>query len=457
MLLASCLVYGITASAPAAPADPNRLIDERFPDHPQKVRPLAQDHVEVARSPSPDRVYLYDPHILALPDGRLLAGYGYGGPGARSHLKEQGLVDDDDKPLNAAVLSSDDGGETWTLRHRYRMRHQRFFTAGDSVYALGHLNDLRIMRSRDRGETWGEPVELTRGQTWHQSATGYWKTDSHIYIVMERRVERGVKGWQVANIAPVLMRARLDADLTRRESWTFASELVFLDALNRLALNYVGIPFQPADPKTPRVLSRSPKRFMHPMGWLETNVVQVTDPDHVWYDPSGKTFHLISRANTGGVNVATLLKVVERPDGSMKTMLETAPSGEAMLFLPWPGGHLKFYVLYDPETNLYWMVGNQPTQSMTRPERMPADRWGLPNQERHRLVLHFSRNLVDWTFAGLVAKGPTVNAARHYCSMDIDGDDLVILSRSGDRQAASAHDGNLITFHRIENFRGLVY
>ena len=41
--------------------------------------------------------------------------------------------------------------------------------------------------------------------------------------------------------------------------------------------------------------------------------------------------------------------------------------------------------------------------------------------------------------------------------MDIDGDDLVILSRSGDERAKSAHDGNLITFHRVKNFRDLVY
>lgn len=47
--------------------------------------------------------------------------------------------------------------------------------------------------------------------------------------------------------------------------------------------------------------------------------------------------------------------------------------------------------------------------------------------------------------------------ARHYVSVDIDGDDLVILSRSADERAKSAHDGNLITFHRVKAFRDLVY
>ena len=41
--------------------------------------------------------------------------------------------------------------------------------------------------------------------------------------------------------------------------------------------------------------------------------------------------------------------------------------------------------------------------------------------------------------------------------MAIDGDDLVIVSRSGDEHARNAHDGNLVTFHRVRNFRSLVY
>jgi len=32
-----------------------------------------------------------------------------------------------------------------------------------------------------------------------------------------------------------------------------------------------------------------------------------------------------------------------------------------------------------------------------------------------------------------------------------------VLSRSGDSYAKSAHDGNMITFHTVRNFRALVY
>ena len=118
---------------------------------------------------------------------------------------------------------------------------------------------------------------------------------------------------------------------------------------------------------------------------------------------------------------------------------------------------MKFFVIYDEVTKLYWMVGTQGTDSMTRIDLLPKDRYNLPNNERRRLVLHFSKNMIDWCFAGLVAVGEIEKASRHYASMVIDGDDLHILSRSGDERSKNPHNGNLITFHTVKNFRELVY
>ena len=44
-----------------------------------------------------------------------------------------------------------------------------------------------------------------------------------------------------------------------------------------------------------------------------------------------------------------------------------------------------------------------------------------------------------------------------YPAMAFDGNDLLVLSRSGDENAKNAHDANLLLLHRIRNFRGLVY
>jgi len=73
------------------------------------------------------------------------------------------------------------------------------------------------------------------------------------------------------------------------------------------------------------------------------------------------------------------------------------------------------------------------------------------------LQLHFSKNLFDWCFAGIVAIGKTALESRHYACMVIDGESLQIVSRSGDSCAASAHNTNQITFHSVLNFRRLIY
>jgi hypothetical protein len=103
------------------------------------------------------------------------------------------------------------------------------------------------------------------------------------------------------------------------------------------------------------------------------------------------------------------------------------------------------------------------TGSSARKRQIPwhaspkCPRSDLPNNERHRLQLHFSKNCTDWCFAGLVAAGTTERHARNYASMAIDRDDLVILCRSGDDDASDPQYTNMITFHRVRDFRNLVY
>ena len=197
---------------------------------------------------------------------------------------------------------------------------------------------------------------------------------------------------------------------------------------------------------------------MNPIGWGETNLVQLTDPAHIWHDPAGHTFHLFSRANTGRTNLACMARAVESPDGKeMVVSIQEAPSGEPMLYLPFPGGQVSFHIAYDEKTSFFWMISSQATDSMRRMELLDPKRYSLPSQERHRLALHFSRNCIDWCFAGLVAKVDDVGQSHHGGNMVIDGDDHHILMRTADADAVNAHNSNLITFHTVKGFRELVY
>lgn len=424
---------------------------------------LSQNEINMYQSPDPNSIYAYSPGIICLPSGRLIATMDLSGPGARDLPGDKWLHPEPDWAWQGRIFVSDDGGKTWSLRGFFPFMHARPFIAGNRIYILGHANDLMIIQSQDDGETWSDPVQLTEGQFWHQAPCNVHYANDCVYLVMERRMTFEVTTWLVCELAPVLMRAHEDSDLTRTENWTFASELSFRDVIpcveGNQSIEYFGIPF--FDAPYPHGCDPAPDRNCAPPGWLETNVVQFIDPEHIWHDPNGKTLHLWMRAHTGSTGYACIAKVVEQGEqpgtGEMLTQLETAPSGKKVLYIPCPGGQMKFHVLYDAISGLYWLLSTQATDSMIHPEKMPPERFSIPNNERRRLQLHFSKNMVDWCFAGMVAIGPADNAARHYASMVIDGEDLAILCRSGDEHAQSSHDGNLITFHRIKNFRSLIY
>jgi hypothetical protein len=415
-----------------------------------QISPLSEDLV-VWSSPDPQRIYGYTPAICRLDSGRLVLTHEVSS--ARKPLPPE------NKPLHETrVLTSDDGGQTWQPRAKIDVGFGRPFVAGGVLYVLGRNTRVAVVRSDDQGETWSRPHLLRDYGIWHQSACNVHYSKGNVYAVMEVHApRRGIQGWQVGDLAPVLMRAKETDDLTKVSSWTFASELVFEDMPEASMPNAFGLPFYPVDKDKVTYLVPPTGRGIAPLGWLEANVVQFQDPKHIWHDPTGRTFHLWMRAHTGMTNYAAIAKVHENKDGSMTTSVVKTPAGTPMLYVPCPGGQMRFHVLWDAASKMYWMLGSQTTDSMTRPDLLPKERWGIPDNERHRLVLHFSTNMIDWCFAGLVSKGATPKESRHYASMCIDGEDLCIASRSGDQHAHSAHHGNLITYHRVKQFRRLVY
>lgn len=406
----------------------------------------------VYESEYPDMVYAGGPGITKLPNGRLICTMNLIGNGDFNEPFVQ-YEKNTNKFVVGKVFVSDDKGETWQFKSNFPFYHARPFVAGNTVYILGHCDDLYITRSTDGGETWSNAVPLTQGEQWHQTAANVCYKNNYVYMVMERIMYDDCKAWPVSVLAPVLIRADINDDLLKRKSWTFANELAFRDAVDQEKLDYFGVPFY----KTPkkRSLKIEGDIKVAPMGWLETNVVQIYDKNHYWYDEN--TFYLFSRAHTAGTGYCALSKVVEKKDGSMHTELVEMPSGVKAAFLPMPGGHMRFHIIYDEKTKLFWLLSSQATDSMTKADCLPEGRFGMPNNERNRLQLHFSKNCVDWCFATMVSIGEKVKESRHYASMVIDGDNLCIVSRSGNEKAYSAHDVNLITYHIVKDFRLLIY
>lgn len=424
------------------------------------MKDLANDYTEIVHTPKGKQIFAFTPAICVLESGRYVFSGDLGGEDVPS-LPDYPSISP--SPYSSAVryghiFTSDDRGQTWQRRAVRNFTHARPFACGNTVYVLGHAGDLVIYRSDDGGDTWDDGSYLTQGELWHQSACGYWVEDGYITLVMEQKIihpDEHVDYWPVAYLAPVVMRANLSDDLRRREVWTFSNRVRFVDLVDEDKLSYHGIPFY----NTFRHRERYPSEeyLTHAVGWLESNVVRITDPNHYWYDPSGRTYHLFMRANTAGTGYCCLMQAVVGDDGAITVEPQKNPSGRDVLFLPMPGGQNRFHILWDDVTQLFWLLSVQSTDSMTRLEVMGEERYHIPCDERDRLQLSFSRNCVDWCFAGLVAHGESPKQSRHYASMAIDGDDLVIVSRSGDADTLSAHNTNLATFHRIQNFRALVY
>jgi len=404
---------------------------------------IADERIIYKVPASPENIFVYSPSLIELPNGRLLAGFDLGGSGV-SKLPEPQTTGWRQWNIQnqAKIYCSDDKGKSWKHICDLPMFHARFFRDGNNVYFIGHDKAITICSSSDNGETWGPVKKLDDNALWHQAPCAVHYEKDYIYLTMEKSV-----GSYWPDVAPVVMRGKRGTDLTDKKNWTFSNVLLYPSN----APTTSGIPFYTTGFQTP---DKADKKYCGAPCFLESHVVKIYDKQHNLYDKN--TLYLFMRQHSGLTNIAALAKCVINENKLTLDFVRT-PAGAMLFHIPFPGGHMKFDVLYDHVSQLYWLVSSQATDSMTRPDMLPADRYNLPDNERNRLVLYFSKNMFDWNFAGTVAIGKTTKESRHYASMIISGNDLLILSRSGTENAKTAHNGDIITLHKVNDFRALRY
>lgn len=411
---------------------------------------IAKNETVLFESPDAAAVYCYSPGMARSETGRLIATFDLGGPGVMNLSGAKSTHGDFGLCNQCRVLVSDDHGGTWRHAASLPVLHARPFVAGSALYLIGHNGVLSIARSDDDGETWSEVSVLDDTAMWHQAPCAVDYRHGKVFLTMEVKVP--CANWTWPGVAPMLMSAEVNRDLLKRESWTYSNRLIFTEHVK--GPTAIGSPFYRTGEQNP---TGAVARFSGDPGWLESHVVRIYDPRHNFFDPEDRTVFLWMRAHTGMTNIGAIAKGTEAEDGSLRLDVVKSPAGSPMIYVPLPGGQMKFHIVYDERTKLYWLASTQSTDSMTRPELLPDERYGLPDNERQRMQLHFSRNLFDWCFAGIVADGGSAGQARSYASMIIDGEDLCLLCRSGDSRAKSAHNGNLITFHKVPDFRKRAY
>ena len=375
------------------------------------MKPLAQDFVTVAKSPDPENVYLGSPALIKLPSGKLLATYEWFRP--QPHKENI--------PDQCEVCNSEDGGRTWKRFSRTDILWGSPFVYEKTTYMIGNLRksrDIVITRSDDEGRTWTPEVKLFEDRYTNAPTTVLFK-NGFVYRAFETCPKIAGKGnsvWESTVVA-----GDLSKDLLDPESWRISPKLSY--------------------PGTPPTLSRGLYSNPEPGhitedGWLEGNVIAVD----------------------GGMRVVLRVRMDGEATAGIAAVCDLEDDGENMVyrfegFYPMPGAQCKFHILYDEVSRLYWTTVTIPTNTMQ--PRAPLKEIGFkgsPGNERRILMLIYSIDALNWFAAGCVAMSTNPLEAFSYASQLIDGDDLLVLSRTS-LGGHNQHDTNLITFHRVENFR----
>lgn len=375
------------------------------------VGPLAQEFTVAARQTTKDH-YMHDPGMACAADGTLLVA----APCFEwEHKRVLRNVRPRRKIIHKELLLSRsfDGGLTWEQLPSMPHEDATPFYHDGAFYMFLPGGTFRLVRSEDQGQSWSQPVEIIKTEEWNCS-TGMAVKDNRLY-------------WGIGNTSAIC--GDLSMDLMDPKAWRKSNRVGFPKAPGRLRSN-----LYPPDAGT------WPVQWGGDL-WLEPNVVNVNG--HL---------RLLLRCVIDEYSTASICGVCDLTDDGKQMQLEFTQ------FAALPGAQNKFFIMYDEVTRLFWMLSNMPTDSQgffaDREELLKIGYHGGPGNERRILMLYYSRDALNWFQAGCAAMWPSPIQAFMYPSAAIQGDDIVFASRTSS-EAQNQHDADLVTFHRIPNFRAL--
>jgi len=369
--------------------------------------------VKVAESLNPSVVYLGTPSIVKTSTGRLLVSHDYNSTSYNT----------------SAVYKSDNGGQTWSkCQDIFGVFWGKLFIYGSDVYLLGVSNypdgNISISKSTDNGSTWSTPVNvisyLEKGFV-HTSSSFIIK-DGYLVSAFEIMANTGVwSGWHKS----VLVFGNL-SDLMNPSNWSLSNQITFNSALYPATIGTNG-----TDTKRPATAPTASK------GWLEGNLIT---------KPSGDLMILFRLEQSPNSNNAIYLDVTWNSGTPTSSTISSTPN-----YIEMQGGNVKFTPVYDATSGLYWTVTN-------------VNKYKWFNDYRMEAHLLSSPDLLTWTVKEK-ALGYNVTSnweaeipqfGVQYSDVIIDGDDLLICTRTSDALAQSFHNANLITVRKLVNFRSSV-
>lgn len=380
-----------------------------------QLKPLAQDYTVVLHNPDRER-YVEGPGLIRLEDGTLVAVVPV--VPREEHSAERRATQS-----RTHILRSADGGKTWQQSAELPYYSAAPWLHKDALYLFTNKggtksrnDDVLLLKSTDGGKTWSEPVTLFHGHFWNchtgmvqQADRIYWATDD-----LSLGKNRG----------PRLIAGDLTGDPMNPAAWRLSNPVPF-----------PGIPDQMVNAKFAALSSQ----------YLEPNVIEVQ----------------------GKIRVLCTVKPKRQSTAGLAAWFDFEDKGGPIdlkftQYHPMPGGQLKFCVIWDEKSQMFWATANLVADSQgTFPwwkegEKRGNVRYasGVGGNDRRFLMLLYGVDGMNWFQAGCVAQAGKISQSFMYARPVIDGDDLAIIARSS-INAPNQHDADHATFHRVKNFRRL--
>lgn len=373
--------------------------------------PLAQEHVVVLHNPDPE-YYVEGPGLARMEDGALVAV-------VPVVPREQWSKERRATRSVTHILRSQDGGRTWARQSELPYYSAVPWTRKGSLYLFCNKggvewrnDDVVLLRSDDSGKTWSEPVTLFQGHYWN-CHTGMVQHADRLYWATDDLALGSRRG-------PCLIAGDLSGDIMNPASWRISKPVPFPGA---------------------------PKEFWHPKyasssdQYLEPNVIEVN----------------------GRLRVLATVKFKRQTSASLSAVFDARDQGGALdlkfvQYNAMPGGQLKFCVVRDEPSKLFWATSNLAADSQDamgwQAAAEKAGRFRAGAGDRRFLMLHYSVDGLNWFPAGCVARAEKMSQSFMYARPVVDGDDLAIIVRSS-QNGPHQHDADTATFHRVKNFRQL--
>ncbi|MBI1368754.1 MAG: hypothetical protein GC162_08900 [Planctomycetes bacterium] len=389
------------ADEPAAPAPANR------------AQLLAPDYSLVHKRDNP-RTYVEGCGLITLSGGDIVAVVPVV---PRGGVPKQG-------PTAIHIVRSADGGATWEPLSELPYYSAAPFVHDGALYLILFTmgtryrnDDVMITKSTDGGKTWAPPARIFEGHYWNchtamveHNGRLHWAIDDLINGSTSHRSPRAV----VCDLA---------ADPMNAASWRMSNLIPFpgmTEAWQNTSITVKGWTDH----------------------WLESNIIKV-----------GDRLRMTATVKIRSQTTSNIAAVFDLDDDGKDLKLSFTQ------FFSMPGGHLKFTILRDEPSGLFWATSNwcidsQETHDWYEKSRKANEFTGHGGNDRRLLMLMYSIDAMNWFPAGCIALAPRVRQSFMYPRPVIAGDDILVIARSS-VDAPNQHDADCATFHRVRDFRRL--